>query len=110
MPPYTPVCKELPGNAAVRGHRGVDLISLWDPKQTSSLVLPGIPAGVQMSTAALPTGWDPSYSMQLLPTLLPASRKERWGSPVPLSHSASGREPLPHPLLPAQGHLIHPEV
>lgn len=26
--PYTPVCKELPRNVGVRGHRGVDLITL----------------------------------------------------------------------------------
>lgn len=45
----------------------------------------------QMSTAALLPGWDPSYSMQLLPVLLPGSEEESWRPPVPLSHSASGK-------------------
>lgn len=46
-----------------------------------------------MSTAALPAGWDPGYSMQLLPALLPAQGTKAGGlqRPFPTQLLGGGR-------------------
>lgn len=58
--PHTPVCKELPSNVMVRGHQGVDLISLENPKHISSPIVPGTQLWPRCPQQPFPQGEIPA--------------------------------------------------